>query len=128
MSGYIRSLTLVRRGDVLHCEQWTLRVRAAPRRHRPHGPRPPLADGQVAVRWEEGKSRETPQGLRRCCPDPGCVFVPPDDESLFAGGLLAQHAGARVRTAVVTRTWAPDSRRAVAPADALRALSGVRSW
>ncbi|MDX3067547.1 PIG-L family deacetylase, partial [Streptomyces sp. ND04-05B] len=36
------------------------------------------------------------------------VFAHPDDESLLAGGVLAQHAAAHARTAVVTMTWAPD--------------------
>ncbi len=50
------------------------------------------------------------------------VFAHPDDESLLAGGVLAQHAAAHARTAVVTMTWAPDSPRASELADALRAL------
>lgn len=50
------------------------------------------------------------------------VFAHPDDESLLAGGVLAQHAAAHARTAVVTMTWAPDSPRAPELADALRAL------
>ncbi|MDX3519531.1 MULTISPECIES: PIG-L deacetylase family protein [Streptomyces] len=50
------------------------------------------------------------------------VFAHPDDESLLAGGVLAQHAAAHARTAVVTMTWAPDSPRAAELADALRAL------
>ncbi|MFF3849344.1 PIG-L deacetylase family protein [Streptomyces sp. NPDC002328] len=40
------------------------------------------------------------------------MFAHPDDESLLAGGVLAQHAAAGARTAVVTATWAPDSTRA----------------
>ncbi|MET9842907.1 PIG-L family deacetylase, partial [Streptomyces virginiae] len=40
------------------------------------------------------------------------VFGHPDDESLLAGGVLAQHAAAGAPTAVVTATWAPDSHRA----------------
>ncbi|MEW2488541.1 PIG-L deacetylase family protein [Streptomyces sp. NPDC048411] len=50
------------------------------------------------------------------------VFAHPDDESLLAGGVLAQHAAAHARTAVVTMTWAPESPRAAELADALRAL------
>ncbi|MER5372649.1 PIG-L deacetylase family protein [Streptomyces sp. NPDC002553] len=50
------------------------------------------------------------------------VFAHPDDESLLPGGVLAQHAAAHARTAVVTMTWAPDSPRASELADALRAL------
>ncbi|TGB08725.1 PIG-L deacetylase family protein [Streptomyces sp. MZ04] len=50
------------------------------------------------------------------------VFAHPDDESLLAGGVLAQHAAAHARTAVVTMTWAPDSARAAELADALRVL------
>ncbi|MCX4681522.1 PIG-L family deacetylase [Streptomyces sp. NBC_01433] len=50
------------------------------------------------------------------------VFAHPDDESLLAGGVLAQHAAARARTAVVTMTWASDSARAAELADALVAL------
>lgn len=50
------------------------------------------------------------------------VFAHPDDESLLAGGVLAQHHAAGARTAVVTATWAPDSRRAPDLADALAAL------
>lgn len=50
------------------------------------------------------------------------VFGHPDDESLAAGGILAQHAAAGARTAVVTATWAPDTQRAAELADALRIL------
>ena len=50
------------------------------------------------------------------------VFAHPDDESLVAGGILAQHAAAGARTAVVTATWAPGTRRAAELADALRVL------
>lgn len=50
------------------------------------------------------------------------VFPHPDDESLLAGGVLAQHHAAGARTAVVTATWAPDSRRAPELADALAVL------
>ncbi|WP_037685198.1 PIG-L family deacetylase [Streptomyces aureocirculatus] len=50
------------------------------------------------------------------------VFAHPDDESLAAGGVLARHAAAGARTAVVTATWAADSPRAAELADALRIL------
>lgn len=50
------------------------------------------------------------------------VFAHPDDESLSAGGVLARHAAAGARTAVVTATWAEGSRRAGELADALRVL------
>jgi N-acetyl-1-D-myo-inositol-2-amino-2-deoxy-alpha-D-glucopyranoside deacetylase len=50
------------------------------------------------------------------------VFAHPDDESLAAGGVLARHAAAGVRTAVVTATWAADTPRAAELADALRIL------
>ncbi|WP_406346402.1 PIG-L family deacetylase [Streptomyces sp. NBC_01547] len=50
------------------------------------------------------------------------VFAHPDDESLLAGGVLAQHAAANAATAVVTATWAPDSHRAGELADALAIL------
>jgi N-acetyl-1-D-myo-inositol-2-amino-2-deoxy-alpha-D-glucopyranoside deacetylase len=50
------------------------------------------------------------------------VFAHPDDESLSAGGLLARHAAAGARTAVVTATWAPDTPRARELAEALRIL------
>ncbi|MFD6532813.1 PIG-L deacetylase family protein [Streptomyces sp. NPDC060184] len=50
------------------------------------------------------------------------VFAHPDDESLLAGGVLAQHAAAGSRTAVVTTTWAPDSPRAAELAAALDVL------
>nr|WP_053709227.1 PIG-L family deacetylase [Streptomyces sp. NRRL B-3648] len=50
------------------------------------------------------------------------VFAHPDDESLLAGGVLAQHAAAGARTAVVTATWAPHSRRAPELANALAVL------
>ncbi|MEU1529949.1 PIG-L deacetylase family protein [Streptomyces fagopyri] len=50
------------------------------------------------------------------------VFAHPDDESLLAGGVLAQHAAAGSRTAVVTTTWASDSPRATELADALGIL------
>jgi N-acetyl-1-D-myo-inositol-2-amino-2-deoxy-alpha-D-glucopyranoside deacetylase len=50
------------------------------------------------------------------------VFGHPDDESLAAGGILAQHAAAGARTAVVTATWAPGTQRVAELADALRIL------
>ncbi|MFD7865095.1 PIG-L family deacetylase [Streptomyces sp. NPDC059783] len=50
------------------------------------------------------------------------VFAHPDDESLLAGGVLAQHHAAGARTAVVTATWASDSQRAPELADALAVL------
>ncbi|MFE1880454.1 PIG-L family deacetylase [Streptomyces diastatochromogenes] len=50
------------------------------------------------------------------------VFAHPDDESLFAGGVLARHAAAGARVAVVTATWAADTPRAAELADALRIL------
>lgn len=50
------------------------------------------------------------------------VFAHPDDESLLAGGVLAQHHAAGARTAVVTATWAPDSRRTPELANALAVL------
>jgi hypothetical protein len=55
MGGYTRSLTLVRRGDVLHCKHWTycgfVRDRGAAART---APAISLADGKVTVRWEDG--------------------------------------------------------------------------
>ncbi|MFF2226961.1 PIG-L deacetylase family protein [Streptomyces globisporus] len=53
------------------------------------------------------------------------VFAHPDDESLLAGGVLAQHHAAGARTAVVTATWAPTSHRAPELADALDVLGAV---
>ncbi|MFD5886074.1 PIG-L family deacetylase [Streptomyces sp. NPDC060334] len=50
------------------------------------------------------------------------VFAHPDDESLLAGGVLARHAAAGARTAVVTATWAPDGPRAAELARALSVL------
>ncbi|MFF8432051.1 PIG-L family deacetylase [Streptomyces sp. NPDC016566] len=50
------------------------------------------------------------------------VFAHPDDESLFAGGVLARHAAAGARVGVVTSTWAADTPRATELADALRIL------
>ncbi|MFB7333235.1 PIG-L deacetylase family protein [Streptomyces adustus] len=46
------------------------------------------------------------------CPSLLGVFAHPDDESLLAGGVLAQHAASGARTAVVTATWAGDTARA----------------
>ncbi|MEU6275741.1 methyltransferase, FxLD system [Streptomyces populi] len=60
MGGYTRCLTLVRRGDVLHCEHWTycgfVRDRGAAARI---APAVPLADGGVTVRWEDGAPGDT---------------------------------------------------------------------
>ncbi|QNA72059.1 methyltransferase, FxLD system [Streptomyces sp. So13.3] len=60
MGGYTRSLTLVRRGDVLHCEHWTycgfVRDRGAAART---APAVRLADGEVTVRWEDGEPGDT---------------------------------------------------------------------
>lgn len=50
------------------------------------------------------------------------VFAHPDDETLAAGGVLAQHAAAGGRTGVVTATWAPGTHRAVELTHALQAL------
>ncbi|MBX4173634.1 PIG-L deacetylase family protein [Streptomyces geysiriensis] len=50
------------------------------------------------------------------------VFAHPDDESLSAGGVLARHAAAGARTAVVTATWATGTVRARELAEALRIL------
>ncbi|MFF4011544.1 PIG-L deacetylase family protein [Streptomyces sp. NPDC001717] len=50
------------------------------------------------------------------------VFAHPDDESLLAGGVLAQHAASGAATAVVTTTWSPDSHRAPELAEALAVL------
>ncbi|TXS41707.1 hypothetical protein EAO75_41330 [Streptomyces sp. uw30] len=50
------------------------------------------------------------------------VFAHPDDEALFSGGVLARHAAAGARTAVVTATWTPDTRRGAELAEALRIL------
>lgn len=50
------------------------------------------------------------------------VFAHPDDESLSAGGVLARHAAAGARTAVVTATWTPDTRRGAELAEAVRVL------
>lgn len=60
MGGFTRSLALVRRGDVLHCEHWTycgfVRDRGAAART---APAVPLADGEVTVRWEDGEPGDT---------------------------------------------------------------------
>ncbi|MFJ1652805.1 PIG-L deacetylase family protein [Streptomyces sp. NPDC088337] len=50
------------------------------------------------------------------------VFAHPDDESLSAGGVLARHAAAGARTAVVTATWGAGTPRAGELAEALRIL------
>ncbi|WP_369252859.1 PIG-L deacetylase family protein [Streptomyces sp. R41] len=50
------------------------------------------------------------------------VFAHPDDESLFSGGVLARHAAAGARTAVVTATWTADTQRGAELAEALRIL------
>lgn len=49
-------------------------------------------------------------------------FAHPDDEALFAGGVLARHAAAGARTAVVTATWAAGTHRAAELAQALEIL------
>ncbi|MFF7859406.1 PIG-L family deacetylase [Streptomyces sp. NPDC007904] len=50
------------------------------------------------------------------------VFAHPDDESLLADGVLAQHHAAGARTCVVTAAWAATSRRAPELVDALAVL------
>jgi N-acetyl-1-D-myo-inositol-2-amino-2-deoxy-alpha-D-glucopyranoside deacetylase len=54
------------------------------------------------------------------------VFAHPDDESLSAGGVLARHAAAGARTAVVTATWAAGTHREPELAEALRILCAGR--
>ena len=62
------------------------------------------------------------EGAALAVPSLLAVFAHPDDESLAAGGVLARHAEAGGRTAVVTATWAADSPRAPELAEALRIL------
>ncbi|MFB7652963.1 MULTISPECIES: PIG-L deacetylase family protein [unclassified Streptomyces] len=50
------------------------------------------------------------------------VFAHPDDESLLAGGVLAQHRASGARTGVVTTTWSADSPRADELRDALAVI------
>ncbi|MBK6044637.1 methyltransferase, FxLD system [Streptomyces sp. MBT55] len=60
VGGYTRSITLVRRGDVLHAEHWTycgfVRDRGAAART---VPTTALAGGEVTVRWELGTAGDT---------------------------------------------------------------------
>ncbi|MEU9188990.1 PIG-L family deacetylase [Streptomyces sp. NPDC048484] len=56
------------------------------------------------------------------------VFAHPDDESLSAGGVLARHAAAGARVAVVTATWAAETERAAELAAALRILGADAPW
>ncbi|WP_079168188.1 hypothetical protein [Streptomyces colonosanans] len=60
VGGHTRSITLVRRGDVLHAEHWTycgfVRDRGAAGRT---APAVRLADGEVTVRWEDGVPGDT---------------------------------------------------------------------
>ncbi|MFD5683346.1 PIG-L family deacetylase [Streptomyces bacillaris] len=50
------------------------------------------------------------------------VHAHPDDESIFSGGVLAQHAAAGARTEVVTATWTEGTHRAEELARALEIL------
>lgn len=50
------------------------------------------------------------------------VYAHPDDESLWSGGVLARHAAAGARTAVVTATWAGNTQRAAELVEALQIL------
>ncbi|MEY9846598.1 PIG-L deacetylase family protein [Streptacidiphilus sp. MAP5-3] len=54
------------------------------------------------------------------------VFGHPDDESLAAGGVLARHAAAGARTAIVSATWAEDTWRAEELAEAARLLGAEK--
>ncbi|MGW3299860.1 methyltransferase, FxLD system [Streptomyces rubiginosohelvolus] len=60
VGGYTRSITLVRRGDVLHAEHWTycgfVRDRGGAART---VPTTSLAGGEVTVRWELGMAGDT---------------------------------------------------------------------
>lgn len=60
VGGYTRSITLVRRGDVLHAEHWTycgfVRDRGGAART---VPTTSLAGGEVTVRWELGTAGDT---------------------------------------------------------------------
>jgi protein-L-isoaspartate(D-aspartate) O-methyltransferase len=60
IGGYTRSITLIRRGDVLQAEHWTycgfVRDRGAAGRTTPAVR---LADGEVTMRWEEGAPGDT---------------------------------------------------------------------
>lgn len=62
------------------------------------------------------------KGVPMPLPSVLAVHAHPDDESLFCGGVLAQHAAAGARTTVVTATWAEGTHRAVELARALDAL------
>lgn len=69
VGGYTRSITLVRRGDVLHAEHWTycgfVRDRGAAARTVPTAV---LAGGEVTVRWELGTEGDT-SGLEEALSD-----------------------------------------------------------